>query len=176
VTFLGVGTSATIWATMPALDDRWWWMWSSRWNENWQGKPKCSGKTCPSASLSTTNRAWPGLGSNPGRRCWKPATNGLSYGTASLVTLLFSVFINGLSNLINHFKFLSLLTIWESLESCNHPVIAFCFNPMLIPWVSGALLTPWNYIIVSCRDANVLCLYRICMNGHYARNWTVNYF
>jgi hypothetical protein len=25
------------------------------WNEDWQGKPKYSEKTCPSATLSTTN-------------------------------------------------------------------------------------------------------------------------
>jgi hypothetical protein len=27
----------------------------ARWNEDWQGKPKYSEKTCPSATLSTTN-------------------------------------------------------------------------------------------------------------------------
>jgi hypothetical protein len=42
---------------------RWrWWTWSSR-NENWQGKLKYSEKTCPSATLSTTNHTWPDLGS-----------------------------------------------------------------------------------------------------------------
>jgi hypothetical protein len=29
--------------------------WSNWLNENWQGKPKYSEKTCPSATLSTTN-------------------------------------------------------------------------------------------------------------------------
>jgi hypothetical protein len=54
----------------------WWW-----WNEDWQGKPKYSEKTCPSATLSTTNPTWldPGL---------KPATNRLSYGAALLYTKL----------------------------------------------------------------------------------------
>jgi hypothetical protein len=37
-----LGTSVTIWPIVPAPDDRW--VWSSRWNENWQGKPKCSEK------------------------------------------------------------------------------------------------------------------------------------
>jgi hypothetical protein len=27
----------------------------NRWNEDWQGKPKYSEKTCPGATLSTTN-------------------------------------------------------------------------------------------------------------------------
>jgi hypothetical protein len=29
-------------------------LWSNWWNEDWQGKPKYSEKTCPSATLSTT--------------------------------------------------------------------------------------------------------------------------
>jgi hypothetical protein len=38
--------------------------------------------------LSTTNPTWPDLGSNPGRRGGKPATNRLSYGTAKSISLL----------------------------------------------------------------------------------------
>jgi hypothetical protein len=57
-------------------------MWSSRWNENWQRKPKYSEKTFLNTTLSTTNPTWSDLGSNPGRRGGKPATNSLSYGTA----------------------------------------------------------------------------------------------
>jgi hypothetical protein len=43
-------------------------MWSSWWDENWQGNPKCSGKTSSDATLSTTNPTWPDLRPNPGRR------------------------------------------------------------------------------------------------------------
>jgi hypothetical protein len=57
---------------------RWWWWWRIWWNEDWQGKPKFLEKTCPSATLSTTNPTWP----DPGRRGGKPATNRLSYGAA----------------------------------------------------------------------------------------------
>jgi hypothetical protein len=48
-----LGTSATEWPIVPApgdYDDVEFW-----WNEDWQGKPKCWEKTCPSAILSTTN-------------------------------------------------------------------------------------------------------------------------
>jgi hypothetical protein len=81
-----IGTSATNSPIVPALGDRWW-MWSSLWNENWQRKPKYSEKTYPIATLSTTNPTWPDLGSNPGRRGGKPATNRLSYGTALLLRI-----------------------------------------------------------------------------------------
>jgi hypothetical protein len=40
------------------------------------------GKTCPSATLSTTNPTWIDPGSNPGLRGERPGTNRLSHGTA----------------------------------------------------------------------------------------------
>jgi hypothetical protein len=51
-------------AYVPASDDGWWWL--EQWND-WQGKPKYSEETCPSAALSTTNPTWPDLGSNASR-------------------------------------------------------------------------------------------------------------
>jgi hypothetical protein len=72
----GVGLSplycGRFWPIVPAPDDRWGWLWSNWWNEDWQGIPKYSEKNCPSATLSTTNPTWPDLGSNPGRRRGKP--------------------------------------------------------------------------------------------------------
>jgi hypothetical protein len=65
----------------------WLWRWRILWNEDWQGKPKYSKKTHPSATLSTTNPTWPDPGKNPGRRGGKPATNRLSYGVALLCDL-----------------------------------------------------------------------------------------
>jgi hypothetical protein len=63
----------------------WSWGWRIiRWNEDWQGKPKYSEKTCTGATLSTTNPTWPDPGLNTGRRGGKPATNRFSYGAASL--------------------------------------------------------------------------------------------
>jgi hypothetical protein len=46
------------WPIAQAPDDGWGWLWSSWWNEDWQGKPKYSEKTCPSTTLSTTNLTW----------------------------------------------------------------------------------------------------------------------
>jgi hypothetical protein len=40
------------------------------------------GKSCPSATLSTTNPTWTDPGSNPCLRGGRPAANRLSHGTA----------------------------------------------------------------------------------------------
>jgi hypothetical protein len=48
-------------------------------------------KTCPSATLSTTNHTWTDPGSNPGLRGERPATNRLSHGTADLKGLKVTV-------------------------------------------------------------------------------------
>jgi hypothetical protein len=58
VRLIPLGTAATVWPMVPAPDDRWGWWWSNRWNANWQGKLKYSNKTCPTATLFTTNPIW----------------------------------------------------------------------------------------------------------------------
>jgi hypothetical protein len=73
------------WPIVPAPDDRWWWLW----NEDRQGKPKYSEKTCPSATLSTTNPTWLDPSSSPGRRGGKPATNRLSQISFTIRQLCF---------------------------------------------------------------------------------------
>jgi hypothetical protein len=50
VRLIPLGTSAIIWHIVPAPDGSWW-VWSSRWSENWQGKPKYWRKPAP-VSLS----------------------------------------------------------------------------------------------------------------------------
>jgi hypothetical protein len=52
------------------------------------GGMKYSEKTCPSATLSTTNPKWRDPGSKPGRRGGKPATNRLSYGADLMLRIL----------------------------------------------------------------------------------------
>jgi hypothetical protein len=69
-------------AYCTASDDKWGWLWSNWWNKNWQGKPKYSEKTYPSAILFTTNPTWPDPCANTGRRGGKSVTNRLSYGAA----------------------------------------------------------------------------------------------
>jgi hypothetical protein len=70
------------WPTIPAPDDRRWWLWRNWWNEDWQGELKYSEKTCPSDTLSTTNPTWLNPDLSQSRRDGKPATNRLNYGAA----------------------------------------------------------------------------------------------
>jgi hypothetical protein len=77
-------TAASDWPIVAYPGWLWWWrIW---WNEDWQGKPKYSEKTRPSATLPTTNPTWQDPRSNQGRRGGKPATNRLSYVAANNAT------------------------------------------------------------------------------------------
>jgi hypothetical protein len=55
-----------------------------QWNDNWQRKLKYFEKTCPSATLLTTNPTRPDLGFIRGRRGGELVTDCLRYGTAIL--------------------------------------------------------------------------------------------
>jgi hypothetical protein len=54
------------------------------WNDNDRGKPKNSSKSCPIATLSSTNFPWTDPGANPRLRRETPATNRSSHGTAEI--------------------------------------------------------------------------------------------
>jgi hypothetical protein len=63
------------------------------------GNRSTRGKTCPSATLSTTNPTWTNPGSNPGLRGGRPAANRLSHGTArpnasSTMVNIYTTFLN----------------------------------------------------------------------------------
>jgi hypothetical protein len=59
------------WSIVLNPYDRWGWLWSNWWNENWQGKPKYSEETCPGATLSTTKSHMTDPVSNPGPQRWE---------------------------------------------------------------------------------------------------------
>jgi hypothetical protein len=98
MTLSPLGMSATNWPIVSAPCDRCW-ACSSQWNEHWQGTPKYSETTCPSATLCTTNPTWPDRGSNSCRRGGKPATNRLSYGTASEIWALLTTICMNITDL-----------------------------------------------------------------------------
>jgi hypothetical protein len=83
VTLNPLGISTIIWRIVSVRDDGLWWVWNSLLNYNWKGKHQYSEKTCPRATLFTTNSIWPDLDSNRARGGRKPTTNRLSYGTAN---------------------------------------------------------------------------------------------
>jgi hypothetical protein len=87
------------WPIVPAPDDIWWWLLRNWWNEDWQGKPMYSEKTCPSATFSTTNPTWLDPDLNPCRCGGKPTTNRLSYGAAYVQ----------LSNLLSKISYITIM-------------------------------------------------------------------
>jgi hypothetical protein len=102
------------WPIVPTPDDIRWWLWRNGWNEDWQGKPKYSEKTCPSATLPTTNPTWLDPGLNPGRRGGKPASNRLSYSAAFILNkwhISTSVFV--------FTRYIFVLTFHGSISACR---------------------------------------------------------
>jgi hypothetical protein len=60
-------------------------------------------KTCPSATLSTTNPTWTDPGSEPGLRGERPATNRLSHGKAlSTLIYLSQIYVSVVTRKILH--------------------------------------------------------------------------
>jgi hypothetical protein len=46
-----LGTSAFNWPVVPSPNDRWWWVWSRRWNENWGGNRSTRPQPAPASLL-----------------------------------------------------------------------------------------------------------------------------
>jgi hypothetical protein len=64
-----------------------------RWNYMLAGENRRTRrKTCPSATISTTNPTWIDPGVNPGLRSERPATNDMSHGMAlEMITMIFRI-------------------------------------------------------------------------------------
>jgi hypothetical protein len=103
-------------ATNGLLCSPGWLWWRRNWWNDWQGKPKYSEKTCPSAALSTTNTTCC-PDANPGRRSGKPASNRLSYCTALMAKLLsilklYSVTFQNEDKMITYFDIKKTTVSW----------------------------------------------------------------
>jgi hypothetical protein len=107
---------------VPAPDDGWWWVWSSRRND-WRGNRKYSEKSWPNTALSITNPTWPRLRSKPDRRGGKPAT-----GAAFLAV------------------YVSALGLNPELNTKNKPLLACIVTFVLCP--SVGILSFWALIRV----------------------------
>jgi hypothetical protein len=56
----------------------------SQWNDTGRENQRIQRKSCPNATLSTTNPTWTDKGANLDFHSERPATNRLSHGTAIL--------------------------------------------------------------------------------------------
>jgi hypothetical protein len=79
-------------------------------------------KTCPSATLSTTNPTWIFPGANPGLRGEIPATTDLSHSTATISTLIlsFHLYLGLLRDIFLQFS--QLKCMYLSSPPCSYPV------------------------------------------------------
>jgi hypothetical protein len=141
------------WHIVPAPDDRWGWLWRNWWNEDWQGKLKYSEKTCPSATLSTTNPTWLDPVLNTGRRGGKPATNRLSYGAAFLHRIEFRA--DPFMFLCQIYASHPLLTLSEILISQNQLLCPLHFDRWII--IAPEILQTNLYYICSRKGFIVTC-------------------
>jgi hypothetical protein len=115
-----LGTSTTVWPIVPAPDNRWCWVCSSRLNENWWGKPKYSKRKCPNDTSSTINSTWPDLESNPGRRCGKLAISyAMAFRADAFDLILYSEFIKCTHNWLIMFDYMLEYSMSETITSDN---------------------------------------------------------
>jgi hypothetical protein len=124
-----LGMSATNWPILPVPDDRWW-VWSSQWNDNLQGKPKYSEKTCPSVTLSITNPTWTDLGSNSGSH------GGSRRLTAWALTWPFSVYIGINKNVCSTVNDICWLHSASSLHIPSFNGAALLRHVIFVSWSS----------------------------------------
>jgi hypothetical protein len=129
------------WPVVPAPDDRWWWLWSNWWNGDWQGKPKYSEKTYPSATLSTTNPTWRDPGSNPA------AAVGSQRLTAWAMTRPFSSVLFPLNHSL---RFRVFLGPWRNQIEWL-VIYEYCCKPN---WVFTALLDPLTTVCFPWHTTN----------------------
>jgi hypothetical protein len=109
------------------------------------------GKTCPSATLTTTNPTWIDPGSNPGLRGERPATNRPSHGTATpgLFAFPWLLSVSTSFQILTeaYFKFTFLPPPLNKLHQISHNVMATHFTcsrkfVLTLRYVSHTVLFP----------------------------------
>jgi hypothetical protein len=98
------------------------------------------GKTCPSATLSTTNPTWTDPGSKPGLRGERPATSRLSHGTAKAYNFSMQHVTYKIHNNYRNTAYVGLVTYLVFVSSQSHVVQfrqKFCYSVF-------AIVTEWR--------------------------------
>jgi hypothetical protein len=148
-------------------DDRRWWLWRNWWNEDWQGKPKYSEKTCFSATLSTTNPIWAAAVGSQRLTAWAMArpcgAQLLRYSDNLILLSLSFILVFLLHFLVKRFPFirfqssfsgldkLSDTDVFSSRRGLTAPDKADRLNPAILPfWKNNGRLARTSSKEVSC--------------------------
>jgi hypothetical protein len=131
-----LGKPATEWPIVPAAGDC-----DDDGEFGGMKKPKYADKTCPSATLSTTNPTRPDPGLNPGRRGGKPAINRLSFDTANgpIFISILNLPKDGRSNPGN---LLAVRCPFPHRNKLSHLSHGFPFSPVLLLFFRTSLSLP----------------------------------
>jgi len=133
-------------------------------------------KTCPSATLSTTNPTWTDTGTNSGLSCERPATNRLSHNTAP--TFCYFPFQTRIFSSVLCFHTQLMCALFEGRQNklqvqMNKKYFIFWFldrrrqepcNTMKMSWAVSRLLTE----LISVVRSETACLC-VCCHFHPIR-------
>jgi hypothetical protein len=133
---------------IPTPDDCW--VWSNRWNENWQGKPKSLEKAYPSTTSSGTNPTSPELGLTPDRRDGKPTTNRLSYSPRSARLHSCMCLVSGIQYFVQTSFMIHVAILKSAQTRLLYSYLCTKQSRSLKVTVQGLILwpTPYTYISV----------------------------
>jgi hypothetical protein len=143
-----LGTSATNRPIVPALDYIWW-VWSSLWNENWQGR-HVLGENLPQCHFfhHKSHITYPGLEHGPPR--WQPATGGCSCHYLTQYLIVRRMESTGFSDitwlLLDRSKenlWRALYHYWQVLYSAS--VVPFARKIWM--WIRTVYIIEFTYII-----------------------------
>jgi hypothetical protein len=125
-----------------------------------RGKRSTRRKPTPTATLPTTNPTWSDPGLNPGRRGVKPATNRLSYGTASRSPYFTHQVIATLS-LGNLYRISVMRKPNHMARNINRTLLIFFFSTVTHAWKHRFWVLSRAVNLPTSRSADIRSLWKL---------------
>jgi hypothetical protein len=126
------------WTNGPIVHPQMMIVWRATVEWHWQIKQENPERTCPSATLSTTNPIWTEPGENLGLRGEKSATNRLTHGTAKwhtqldetrkIWTRLLRTVRNSKYDVLKPLKHITKLSVLYLTQKCQYRCFKLYFN------------------------------------------------